>query len=209
MSSIDLLRPGESPEVDWSYLPPSCASLSLWPALHDGDLLSCTSDLMARTVKLAIRVEHLADESGDEPLFDLGLTGVSSARVTTWVPWPGPHPEAKGLPRAEGFRLIAEYRSKSRWESLGWSEFESALARDRFWIMDADLASAGGRSAIRIGGHFDGPTSPGACSIVLRGEALSIARVDGRLLSPEDFFALGVRYWDDFGVSKGRDGRVS
>ena len=47
----------EKPIVDWVNFPEGIPTFSLWDALHDGDLLSIESNLLARTVTLRFDVE--------------------------------------------------------------------------------------------------------------------------------------------------------
>ena len=55
-------------ELDWVYLPAGTEVESLWDCLHDGELVSCHSDLINRRVDLEFKVHHLQEEPDDDLL---------------------------------------------------------------------------------------------------------------------------------------------
>src|SRR5260370_34667772 len=118
--------------VDWMNLPHGAAEQSLWAGLHDAQIVSIQSDLLERAVTLHLESDHLL-EFHKLPLdmqFLLRLDGVQSAGVVHYTVWPGEFSVPAGVAREEESRLIAEYQSKWREESLSWSGLESALTAE-------------------------------------------------------------------------------
>lgn len=194
-------EPGQ--ELDWTHLPADSDIESLWESLHDGELISCTSNLIEQQVILECRVEHLLPASSGEVIFSLQLEKVSSARANVWVRWPGQFTVPKGVSREEESRLIAEYHAKWREESLSWSEFEIALAADSLMIAEAEFAQRNGEVALKIGGFLDSEKfNDQYCSIFLRGGSLTASRSDGQVFSFDQFLELGRQYWEAFADRK-------
>src|SRR6266571_1985168 len=144
--------------VDWTNLPPGAAEVSLWAGLHDAQIVTIQSNLLERTVTLHLESDHLL-EFHNLPLdmqFLLRLDGVQSARVVHYAVWPGEFSAPAGVAPQEAARLIAEYQSKWREQSLSWSELENALTTECQQVLDiadATLATAADNAvALRIGG---------------------------------------------------------
>jgi len=144
--------------VDWMNLPHGVPEVSLWAGLHDAQIVSIQSNLLERTVTLHLESDHLL-EFHNLPLdmqFLLRLDGVQSARVIHYAVWPGEFSVPAGATREEEARLIAEYQSKWREESLSWSELENAVTtqcQQVIDIADATLATSADNSvALRISG---------------------------------------------------------
>src|SRR5712692_5486031 len=117
----------QSTILDWMNLPPAAAQVSLWAGLHDAQIVTIQSNLLERTVSLHLESDHLL-EFHNLPLdmqFLLRLDGVQSARVVHFSLWPGEFSIPSGSTGEEQSRLVAEYQSKWREESLSWSELES------------------------------------------------------------------------------------
>src|SRR5258708_16993180 len=115
--------------VDWMNLPQGAAEVSLWAGLHDAQIVSIQSNLLARTVTLHLESDHLL-EFHKLPLdmqFLLRLDGVQSARVVHYAVWPGEVSVPAGVAREEESRLIAEYQSKWLEGSLSLGALWSAL----------------------------------------------------------------------------------
>lgn len=197
-------------ELDWIYLPAGSEVQSLWESLHDGEILSCKSDLIERTIILECRVEHLLGEEHEDVSFLLKVEEVSSARANVWVRWLGEFRVPEGVSREEESRLIEEYQAKWREESLGWLEFESALANDPLQIREAELARSDGRVTLKVCGYLDGDKFDDQyCAIFLRGRALSASRSDAQEFDFEQFVALGERYWKAFSDRREQEDRSS
>src|SRR5260370_37183008 len=110
--------------VDWMNLPHGAAEGFLWSGLHDAQMVSIQSGLLERPVTLHLEIDHLL-EFHKLPLgmqFLLRLDGVQSARVVHFALWPGEFSIPSGATAEEQSRLAAEYKSKSRQESISWSE---------------------------------------------------------------------------------------
>ena len=196
--------------VDWMNLPQDATEVSLWAGLHDAQIVSIQSNLLARTITLHLESDHLL-EFHKLPLdmqFLLRLEGVQSARVVHYAVWPGEFSVPAGVAREEEARLIAEYQSKWREESLSWSELESALTaecKQVIDIADATLATSADNSvALRISGLLNYTSYR---ELFLRAEQLALSRGDGQDLGIAGLLKMGEDYWDAFERQKKQDGR--
>src|ERR1700674_1503720 len=194
--------------VDWMNLPQGAAEVSLWAGLHDAEIVSNQSNLLARTITLHLESDHLL-EFHKLPLdmqFHLRLDGVQSARVVHYAVWPGEFSAPAGVAREEEARLIAEYQAKWREESLSWSELESALTaecKQVIDIADATLAKSPDNSvALRISGLLNYTEYR---ELFLRAERLTLSRGDGQDLGIAGLLKLGESYWEDFEQHKNGD----
>jgi len=196
--------------LDWLNLPPGAAEVSLWPGLHDAQIVSIQSSLLERTVTLHLESDHLL-EFHNLPLdlqFLLRLDGVQSARVVHYSIWPGEFSVPDGVAHEEQSRLVAEYQSKWREESLSWSELESAITtecKQVIDIADATLATSPDNSvALRISGLLNYTAYR---ELFLRAERLTLTRDDGQELGIAGLLKMGEAYWDAFERHKKEDGR--
>jgi hypothetical protein len=199
----------KSTMVDWMNLPPGAQETSLWAGLHDAQIVSIQSNLLERTVTLHLESDHLL-EFHNLPLdmqFLLRLDGVHSARVVHSAGWPGEFAVPDGASDEERDRLIAEYQSKCREESLSWTELESALTtecKQVIDIADASLATADNSVALRISGLLNYTEHR---ELFLRAERLTLTRGDGQHLGIAGLQKLGEAYWDAFEQRKNSDAR--
>src|SRR5258708_3189795 len=196
--------------VDWMNLPQGAAEVSLWAGLHDAQIVSIQSNLLARTVTLHLESDHLL-EFHKLPLdmqFLLRLDGVQSARVAHYALWPGEFSIPSGSTGEEQSRLVAEYQSKWREESLSWSELENPVTpefKQVIDIADATLATSPDNSvALRISGLLNYTAYR---ELFLRAERLTISRGDGQELGIAGLLKMGEAYWDAFERQKNGDGR--
>jgi hypothetical protein len=98
----------QSETLDWIHLPPGVKEVSLWAALHDTQIVSIQSDLLARTLTLHLESDHLL-EYHHLPLdmqFLLRLEGVQSARVVHYAIWPGEFSVPAGISHEEQPRIV-------------------------------------------------------------------------------------------------------
>jgi hypothetical protein len=113
--------------------------------------------------------------------FLLRLDGVQSARVIHYAVWPGEFSVPAGATREEEARLIAEYQSKWREESLSWSELENAVTTECQQVIDiadATLATSADNSvALGISGLLNYATYR---ELFLRAARLTLTRGDGQ-----------------------------
>jgi hypothetical protein len=187
--------------VDWMNLPPAVQAVSLWAGLHDAQIVSIQSNLLERTLTLHLESDHLL-EFHNLPLdmqFLLRLEGVQSTRVVHSAGWPGEFAVPAGVTGEERDRLIAEYGSKCREESLSWSELERALTtecKQVIDIADATMAtSADNCVALRISGLLNYTEYR---ELFLRAERLTLSRGDGQELGIAGLLKMGEEYWDAF-----------
>jgi hypothetical protein len=201
---------GQTGIVDWMNLPHGAAEVSLWAALHDAQIVSIQSGLLERTITLHLESDHLL-EFHKLPLdmqFLLRLDGVQSARVVHFALWPGEFSIPSGATAEEQSRLVAEYQSKWREESLSWSELESAVTTECKHVIDiadATLATSPDNSvALRISGLLNYTAYR---ELFLRAERLTLSRGDGQELGIAGLLKMGEAYWDAFERQKNGDGR--
>ncbi len=192
----------EKQNPDWIYLSKDVKEISLWSCLHDGELISSTSNLLERFVTLSFRVEHLL-ENEESVIFSLKLDKVTSVRAIGHFRWVGKFEERENITNEEREKLIKEYWAKWREESLSWSEFESALTTDPFQVREARYAFKNSEITLRLGGFLDGEKFDDIYfDVFLRGKNLSASRSDGKEFNLETFIELGKTYWKDFGNSQ-------
>jgi hypothetical protein len=188
----------KDPEIDWVHLPADTHPQGLWDCLHDAALRTVRSDLLNRTVIMTfdvfyIRKHHKLPEN---TLFNFIFDDVTSARVTTYAIWPGKFALPKSASHDEQARLIKEYQSKWREESLGWNEFEKSLQKKKtsLDVLDPELATNDHVVSIRIGGLLNDKYH----NIFIRAGKLTIQQSDGQTLKLNEFIRLGREYWTAF-----------
>src|SRR5882762_5619102 len=193
--------------VDWMNLASGAAEVSLWAGLHDAQIVSIQSNLLERTLTLHLESDHLLEfhKLPVDMQFLLRLEGVQSARVVHYAVWPGEFSVPAGAAREEETRMIAEYQSKCREESLSWSELESAVTmecKQVIDIADATLATSPDNSvALRISGLLNYTLYR---ELFLRAERLTLSRGDGQELGIAGLLKMGEAYWDAFERQKKR-----
>ena len=191
---------GDEQKVDWVHLPADCAAQSLWECLHDGELLSCKSNLIERNVTLEFTVHYLVDDPNSVVRFIFRMEQVTSVRAKVWFRWPGGVSIPEGTTREDECRLIDEYWAKWREESINWQVFESALTVEPLQIYEAELALAENQITLKIGGFLDGePFDHHYCSVFIHGGSLAASRSDGHPFSLEEFLRMGHEYWESLG----------
>src|SRR5882762_4740077 len=197
----------QPPLVDWTNLPPGAQETSLWAGLHDAQIVSIQSNLLDRSITLNLESDHLL-EFHNLPLdmqFLLRLDGVQSARVVHHAASPGTFSLPDGISQEEQSRLIAEYQSKCREESLSWADLENALTTECQQVLDiadATLATANDNSvALRISGLLNYTEYR---ELFLRAERLTLTRGDGHDMGIAGLLKMGQAYWDAFERQKAR-----
>jgi hypothetical protein len=189
----------KSPIVDWVHLPAGVSDVSLWAGLHDAQIIAIQSNLLTRTVRLSLEIEHLRIfyELPLDMQFLIRLEGVQSARVTKYSVWPGDFSVPKGVSKESEARLVAVYQAKWREESVSWEDLEKSVTTEHKQVIDiSDATLAAGESgsvALRIVGLFNYTTYH---ELFLRAERLMIFRSDAGELSVSDLLKLGEAYWD-------------
>jgi hypothetical protein len=189
----------ESRIVDWVNLPPGISGVSLWDGLHEAQIISIQSNLLERTVTLHVEIENLRIfyQWPLDMQFVFRLDGVQSARVVQYSIWPGPFAVPPGASKEEQERLMAEYQTKWREESLNWSDLEKAMTVEHKQVIDitdATLAAEkDGAVALRISGLLNYTAYH---ELFLRAEKLTISRTDAGELTVVELLKLGQAYWD-------------
>ena len=199
----------QSKLMDWMNLPRNAQEVSLWAGLHNAQIVSIQSNLLERTLTLHLESDHLL-EFHNLPLdmqFLLRLDGVQSAGVVHYAIWPGEFSVPAGVSQEEGARLIAEYQSKCREESLIWTELEAAVTtecKQVIDIVDATLATSAENSvALRINGLLNYTEYR---ELFLRAERLTLSKGDGQDLGIAGLLKMGEAYWEAFDRRKNDDG---
>jgi hypothetical protein len=185
----------EQPIVDWVNFPKNIETISLWDALHDGDLLSIESDLLARTVTLRFDVGYVKDfhHFPKEIRFVIIVNGVQSVRSIRSVPWPGGCPIPPGTPNEQQSVIISEYHRKWREESQSWALFEQ-LVGDGLEVSNATIGQGSNVVALQLGLLAGGDSYVEA---YIRGEEARF-HVGKKRVTLEEFVALGEAYWNAF-----------
>ena len=167
-------------------------AVSLWECLHDGELMSCNTNHLERTVTLEFSVDHL-----DLNVL-LTVDEVASVRAIGHFRRVGKFDEPDDISPEELTRLIEEYRAKWREESVTWLDFELALSTDPLQIMDANFVTDEDSKTLRLGGFLNGEKFNDIYfDVFVRGKDFSITRSDGDNLSLESFRRLGRKYWEE------------
>lgn len=184
---------------DWVNLPEGVVTLGLSSTLHDGHLLAVESDLLARTVTLKFDVAYVRafHKLPEQTEFVLTITGVESVRLLGNVMWPGEFSVPKGLSRDEERKLVADYQAKWREESRSWSDF-GAMTSSGAELLNATLARGANTLALQMGFTSERDSYFEA---FIRGRAIHFS-VGDKLVTPEEFLALGEAYWTVFANRK-------
>jgi hypothetical protein len=171
---------------------------SLWACLHDAGLVEIHSDRDLRTVTLTLQIEHLRRhaELPSEIGWVLECHDVTRLMAWTWLPWPRPAPDTRGLPREQESAAIADWQGKGRTTSIGWDDFEQAVADGGLWLSNADLAGLDRAMSLTGCGHHQDDDRFFEFEIVA--PRFSCRRTDGTELDIAALIALGEHYWDDF-----------
>jgi hypothetical protein len=185
--------------IDWANLPHDLDAVSIWDSVHDGEIHSFHSDLLARTLTIQFAVPYLVSfhHLPDDVTFAFSLGGVQSVRVIRLAVWPGKFELPSGLPWQEEETLRGEYFAKCRLQSESWDKFEHDVTSDG----DAEFSTGelaldeSGAVAVRLGilmggGHW--------YEVFVRAESLTVTRSDRQPLSLQQFMQFGNAYWKAF-----------
>jgi hypothetical protein len=192
------MKENEKCRPDWIHLPRGTKARSLWESLHDAELLSCESDLLNRTVRLRFRVFYLVKDYPDI-VFAFDLQEVTSVRADISVRWPGGCVRPNGASPEEWSRLIDEYQSKWRNESLSWDALESSLPTNPLEVHYSELATGADGRTLRMEGFLKGDKYDDIfCKVFAAFNGLAVSRSDGVDIDFKEFCRLGEVYWDAF-----------
>jgi hypothetical protein len=179
--------------------------IGLWPCVHDGELLSLSSDLVERTVMLSLRLFYINSfhNLGENATFAFLLTAVSSARAMRHRQWPGEYPISSELPWEEQNRLRHKLYARGRMESIAWSEFENLVASDEGEIMNGSLTNLSAKEqSLMFEIYFRTPGREGYLYMTLEFEKLSVLSDEKGPMTIEEYLALGNAYWEAFASRK-------
>lgn len=178
-------------------------STSWWPSLHDGYLERFASSVDERTVTLAVRIDHLAEDpgSGWGSRFAIRLNVVRAVHVTAWEPW-----GALDTQDREAFnRALLQGRMVSiQVEDFAGSGLRitdatvyDSLAKDLVWPIATFTEPETALKLLTL--NVDGSESEeiGDRGIAVIFDNAEVFR-EGRPLTAEEFLGLGESFWRKF-----------
>jgi hypothetical protein len=188
-------------------LPKGVKTDSLWPALHDAELVSVRSNLLARTVVLTFEIAHVRKfhKLPKDLQFRIHLAGVQSARVVRYAIWPGEFKVPAGASRAQEARLVTQYQDKCREESASWNEFEAAISPEKQMVLEISNAILAGGPPNQMSLLLNGRDGHHVYyELTLRAERVEFQRSDGESIEMAKFVKLGEAYWEAFSSKRKR-----
>jgi hypothetical protein len=184
--------------IDWVHLPDNTKEEPLGECLHDADLKSVQSDLLNRTLLLNFHIPYINEfhKFPDKMVFKFIFESVSSVRIVHFSMWPGNFSLPPDISREEESKLIEEYQSKWREESMDWNKFEKELvtSQNKLWIKDANFALNDKQLSFKSYGHIDDKLY----EFYIRAERFKIFFKNRQVISLNDFLKLGRGYWEAF-----------
>lgn len=184
--------------LDWLHLPADMQAVSLWDCLHDAELASIQSDLLARTLTLEFDIYHLRSfhNLAEDVRFIWRFERVMSVRASSYTIWPGEIPDVSGLATEKQNELVAEYQQKWREQSISWDELENSLMDEEvtFDVVNAELATNASSVALRLQGHLHDAYS----ELFIRAESCFLVRSDSEQITLHEFIQSGEEYWAAF-----------
>ncbi len=187
-------------KADWTNLPSTLEEVSLWGCLHDGELLSCESNIERRHIRFEFSIDHLDEGDTDLTRFFLDITSVNSVRAHLVFRRLGDFKEPVGATPEQRAALVQAYQEKWREESIGWPEFESILFTDPLQVSDAGMVESEDTQSLRLAGFLNGEKFHDVyCEVFVSGAEISAARSDTKEFSLSGFIELGDKYWETLG----------
>jgi hypothetical protein len=181
--------------ADWTHPPPGVEPISLWEALHDGELMSIVTDRLDRSVRLSVVLPHLNERLSlpEEMLFTFSFRGVRSLRGTAFRLWPGEYVRDPSHSRSDEEAAIRAFHAKGREESVGFDELESSIANWGFSVLNAEMIEGRDEQSY----FFRGTAGEDEISytLILRAESLTIERPDGVSMSLGELLRIGEEVW--------------
>lgn len=181
-------------------------STSLWPPLHDAEVVSVASDLVARRVTIAAQVDHLSLHLSlaKETLWTLIVEGASAANACGFEFHPTPPPKTAGLTRDEEVAVVREWQSKGRMASLAWSEFERRVSVERIRLSDALVRRC--EDGVWLCGQGNLLDSDQFVDFAVGGTLVRCERSGDVEVPIEDLLSAGQKSWQAFGERKRTSG---
>jgi hypothetical protein len=145
--------------IDWVHLPIDTKVEPLWECLHDADLILINSDLLKRSLILNFHIPYINSfhKFSDDMLFQFLFECVTSVRVVHFSIWPGKFVLPSNISREQESKLINEYQSKWREESIDWNDFEKEInsTKNKLLIKDVNLALNDKQHSFKSYGHVE------------------------------------------------------
>ena len=186
------------PEILGALMPEGSIYNSLWVCLHDGEIIGCREDRIARTIELEILVSHLPNGEGDLRISVL-LTDVTAALLQISEPYPVRDVDLRDLSYEEQNAAYNAFWAKARIDSIRWNEFQQSVEHSPLDIYDADLVRAPGKTGLRITGGMTGdPLQERYCELNLIGTELRVTRNTVAHLTVDVLMQMGAEFWEAF-----------
>ena len=189
----------DKPILDWVNLPSGVEPTSLWAGLHDAHLIDIRSDLLARTLEIDYRIQHINHfhHWDDDTVVTFTHSSVSSVRCLSNTIWPGSCDIPAGLPASEKRRIVQEYQAKWRQYSVDWLQLEQSLHAGKYEIGVSDGALVRNDNvAMRIEGFHNKDDM--YHELYIYAETVDIRIGHDRSVTMEEFLGYGQAYWDAF-----------
>ncbi len=177
---------------------------SLWECLHDGDLESVSSDLLARTLTFLIDVPFHWEFHRLPPTsrFRLVLEGVRILEALRFEPWPGQKEIPQSTPWAEAQRQRKREYEMGRLESTDWSGFVSQVESGAGYEISHGTLTKRNESTIILMLEVYSSSTTHYRELLLQCENVTFSIGQQRQLTLEEFLAFGNAYWEAFAMRK-------
>jgi hypothetical protein len=173
-------------------------SQSLWDCLHDGSVVSFDSNLMARTLTIAVDSPYHWEfhELPAETRFRIIGENVRIAEAFDFEPWLGAVDPPRETPWEEAqSQRMSDYK-KGRLISTDWNAFVADIVTDEdYEIMNAELTNGQPLAVLELG-IMSYPDSRYR-TVRIQAEGFRF-HVGERELSLDEFLEFGEAYWKHF-----------
>jgi hypothetical protein len=178
----------------------SNSEVSLWKGLHDGSLLSLTSDMLARSVTILIDVPYIREfhQMPNETRFRFVLEGVYLIEAFRFAAWPGEFTLPEGLSWEESEKLRSDFYKKGRLESIDWQTLALKLERTEQYEISNSTLTESTRGTLILQLELLDDAREDVPEIRIAAEMLHIFLDSGRELPLGEFKELGEAYWKAF-----------
>ena len=172
--------------------------LSLWECLHDGEIKQVRSDLMARTLTVAVNSSFHWEFHNlpEETRFELVGENVRVAEVFSFEVWAGAGNPPQDAPWEEAEKQRKEDSEKGRLISTDWKHFTSQIeTNEDCLILSASLETSSAKNVHSLG-VMSYPNSDWR-DVRIHAECFRFF-VGARELSVQAFQEFGSKYWEDW-----------
>lgn len=173
--------------------------VSYWPAFHDAEIISMTSDRYERTIEISLRLGFPKPRIDYSEIVTLHIENVTSLLIYASRNWPSPTPIGI-LTEPEVIALHA----KSRVETISVTELQALiLSTEEGYVMDGFFAEDGENAWLMLQVTNVGEI---ACwQIQALGSTIQVRSESGFPGSMGQLLALGVSGWNRWDTSANQD----